>query len=111
MCSSVVVIERGKLKGGGTVADVVRSFSATTQLFLRALAGPEACERRLLESPGIAKVRRERDGVVFEFAGGLEAQAELFAELARSGLQPTELAVRDSNLEDIFLTLTEGKLQ
>ncbi len=111
MCSSVVVIERGQLKGGGAVADVVRSFNSTTQLFLRALAGPEACERRLLESPNVAKVRRERDGVAFEFAGGLDSQAELFAELAQSGLRPIELAVRDSNLEDIFLSLTEGKLQ
>jgi ABC-2 type transport system ATP-binding protein len=111
MCSSVVVIERGQLKGGGTVADVVRSVNRATTLFLRALAGPEACERRLLETPLVLNVRREHEGVAFEFDGDLNAQAELFAQLAASGLQPVELALRDTNLEDIFLSLTEGKLQ
>lgn len=111
MCSSVVVIERGQLKGGGSVSDVVRSVQVTTTLFLRALAPPEECERRLLEMAQVTRVRRDREGVAFDFGGGLEAQADLFAHLAASGLQPLELAVRERNLEDIFLSLTEGKLQ
>lgn len=112
MCSSVVVIERGRLKGGGTVSDVVRSVqTAATALFLRALAPAEECELKLLEMADVTRVRREREGVAFDFGGGLEAQAQLFAHLAASGLRPVELSVRERNLEDIFLSLTEGKLQ
>jgi len=111
MCSNVVVIERGQLKGGGALADVVRGVLPRATLFLRALAGPQACELRLLESPGVTSVRRERDGVAFEFSGDESAQARLFAELAASGLAPLELAAQARNLEDIFLSLTEGKLQ
>ncbi len=111
MCSSVVVIERGELKGGGALADVVRTVQPTTTLFLRALEGPQACERKLLEMRGVSKVRLERDGVCFELEGDANAQAELFEELASSGLRPLELAQQGKNLEDLFLSLTEGRLQ
>jgi ABC-2 type transport system ATP-binding protein len=111
MCSAVAVIERGKLRGVGTVGDVTRAIVPRARLFLRALSGPEAAERALLERPGVLDVRRERDGVAFELEGGAEAQAELLAALVAAGLRPSELAARETNLEDVFLSLTEGHVQ
>jgi len=111
MCSTVVVIERGKLRGAGAVGDVVRSVTPRTRFFLRALAGPEAAERTLLERPHVLEVRRERDGVSFELEGGPQEQAELLAALVGAGLRPTEFSTRETDLEDAFLSLTEGRLQ
>jgi ABC-2 type transport system ATP-binding protein len=111
MCSAVAVIERGKLRGVGTVGDVTRAIVPRARLFLRALSGPEAAERALLERPGVLDVRRERDGVAFELEGGAEAQAELLAALVAAGLRPSERAARETNLEDVFLSLTEGHVQ
>jgi ABC-2 type transport system ATP-binding protein len=111
MCSAVAVIERGKLRGVGTVGDVTRSIVPRARLFLRTLAGAEATERALLERPGVLDVRREKDGVAFELEGGAEQQAELLAALVAAGLRPTELAARETNLEDVFLSLTEGHVQ
>jgi ABC-2 type transport system ATP-binding protein len=111
MCSAVAVIERGKLRGVGTVGDVTRAIVPRARLFLRALAGPDAVARALLERPGVLDVRRERDGVAFELEGGAEAQAELIAALVAAGLRPSELAARETNLEDVFLSLTEGHVQ
>jgi ABC-2 type transport system ATP-binding protein len=111
MCSTVVVIERGQVRGAGNVGEVVRAATQRARFFLRALAGAEAAERVLLERPLVSAVRRERDGVGFELEGGLEAQAELLAALVAAGLRPTEFAPREGDLEDAFLSLTEGKLQ
>jgi ABC-2 type transport system ATP-binding protein len=111
MCSAVAVIERGKLRGVGTVGDVTRAIVPRARLFLRALSGPEAAERALLERPGVLDVRRERDGVAFELEGGAEAQAELLAALVAAGLRPSELAARETNLEDVFLSLPAGPVQ
>jgi ABC-2 type transport system ATP-binding protein len=111
MCSAVAVIERGRMRGMGTVGEVVKSVAPRTRFFLRALAGPEAAERALLERPHVLEVRRERDGVTFELEGGLDEQAGLLAALVGAGLRPTEFSPRETNLEDVFLSLTEGKLQ
>jgi ABC-2 type transport system ATP-binding protein len=111
MCSSVVVIEKGKLKGVGNVGEVTRSIAPEARFFLRTLCEPELTERWLVERPGLVDVRRERDGFTFELQGGSEEQAALLAALVTAGLKPLELAPRATNLEDVFLTLTEGKLQ
>ena len=111
MCSTVVVIERGKLRGVGAVSEVLRSVTPRARFFMRALAGPEAVEKTLLERPHVRDVRRERDGVTCELEGGPAEQAELLAALVSAGLRPTELSPRETDLEDVFLTLTEGKLQ
>jgi ABC-2 type transport system ATP-binding protein len=112
MCSSVVVIERGRVRGVGGVSEVVNAVARQrTRLFVRALAGTEALERALLERPHVVEARRERDGVTFDFEGGLEQQAELLQSLVNAGLRPAEFSPRATNLEDVFLSLTEGKLQ
>ncbi|MEQ1893823.1 MAG: ABC transporter ATP-binding protein [Planctomycetota bacterium] len=111
MCSTVVVIERGKLRGVGGVSEVTRSIAPQARFFLRTLADPELSERWLVERPGLVEVRRERDGFTFELEGGPEEQAALIAALVAAGLKPLELSARVTNLEDVFLTLTEGKLQ
>ena len=111
MCSTVVVIERGQVRGAGAVGEVVRSATTCKRFFVRALAGPEATERALLERPSVREVRRERDGVSFELEGELDVQAELLAALVAGGLRPTEFTPREGGLEDAFLSLTEGQLQ
>jgi ABC-2 type transport system ATP-binding protein len=111
MCATLVVIERGELRRAGAVGEVVNSVTPRSRFFVRALAGPEATERALLERPGVLEVRRESDGVAFELQGDSQAQAELLAALVAAGVRPTEFAARAGNLEDAFLSLTEGKLQ
>lgn len=111
MCSNVVVIEKGKLRGVGGVDEVTRNVTQKARIFLRALGESETCQRWLAERPGVTDVRREREGFTFELEGGPEQQAELLAALVAAGLRPVELAPRATNLEDVFLSLTEGKLQ
>jgi ABC-2 type transport system ATP-binding protein len=111
MCTGVAVIEHGKIRGTGSVAEVVKVAVPQLQMRLRALAGEEAAERALLERPRTKNVRRERGGVVFDYEGSPDELAALLAELVTAGLKPVEFAARESNLEDIFMSLTGGKLQ
>jgi hypothetical protein len=78
---------------------------------VRTLQGPEATERTLLELPGVLRVRRENEGVVFEHEGAPEDLARTLEELVRRGLSPIEFSPQQLDLEDVFLSLTEGKLQ
>jgi len=111
MCTAVAVIERGRLRGVGAVDAVVRAVLPRTRILLRVLDATDAAERWLLERPHVADVRHEREGLSFEFEGAAELQAELLAALVATGLRPLEFSPRATNLEDVFLSLTEGELQ
>ena len=50
-------------------------------------------------------------GVLMEFKGNKEAQADLLKLLVDSNVQPTRFVEQKMDLEDLFLSLTEGKVQ
>ena len=50
-------------------------------------------------------------GVLLEFEGDREAQADLLKVLVDSNVQPTRFVEQKMDLEDLFLSLTEGKVQ
>jgi ABC-2 type transport system ATP-binding protein len=111
MCDGVLVIERGRLKASGTVSELTRAMQPSALVYVRTLQGVEATERALLELPGVERVRREREGVMFEHLGTESDRAALLAQLVQRGLAPVEFAPQALNLEEVFLSLTEGKLQ
>jgi ABC-2 type transport system ATP-binding protein len=111
MCDGIAVIERGRLKASGTVSELTKALRPAALVYVRALQGAEATERALVELPGVERVRREREGVVFEHVGTDEDRAALLAQLVQRGLSPTEFSPQTINLEEVFLSLTEGKLQ
>jgi ABC-2 type transport system ATP-binding protein len=111
ICDVVAVIEAGKIRASGKVADIQRQLNPDPTFFLRALTEPEVLERYLAEQPGVSRVRFERGGVVFGFSQDDEAQADLLARVVGAGLKPLELRPVDADLEEVFLSLTEGKVQ
>jgi ABC-type uncharacterized transport system ATPase subunit len=61
--------------------------------------------------PRIQSLRLDRNGVAFDFEGSQEELADLLATLIAKNLQVVEFAARETDLEDVFLKLTEGKVQ
>lgn len=112
ICHGVAIIEAGKIQATGRVEDIVRGIRAHREIYVRCLAGVEATERALAEMPaGIEALRPVRDGIAFEFTGDDPALADLLGRLVRNGLQPVEFASEETDLEDVFLSLTQGKVQ
>ena len=111
MVDGVAVIERGRIRATGSMDEIARGVAHRAEVFLRALDPPEATERALLEQPRVARVRRERDGFVFDFEGSAEEMADLVRALVSMGLRPVAFAPRETDLEDLFLRITEGKVQ
>ncbi len=111
MCTSVTVIERGTVRGTGSVASIARGVSSLQRIYARAIVGADRLERTLLELPFVRNVRLEREGVSFDFEGDAPAVANLLVQLAGAGLGLCEFAPKLVDLEDVFLSLTEGRLQ
>lgn len=111
MCHGVAVIERGTLRARGPIHEVKQALRTHSVVFVRALEPVEALERALLQAPLVEKVRRDRGGVALEFTGSDAQLSELLASLVAAGLRPVEFASPETDLEDVFLSLTQGEVQ
>lgn len=111
ICDGVAVIEAGRIQATGSVQEIIKRITPHAEVFLRTLGDLDIAERSLLETPYVTGVRRDRDGLIFDFEGGDEDRARLLAHFVEAGLQPIEFATKETDLEDVFLKLTEGKVQ
>lgn len=111
LVDSISVIEGGRIQGAGTVADIMRKLRPNMSVFARCLAEGDAVERVLLELPFVSSVRPSEGGVTFDFEGEKEALAQVLKALVERGMHPIEFAPVNADLEDVFLSLTEGILQ
>jgi ABC-2 type transport system ATP-binding protein len=108
LVDSIAVIESGRIQGAGTIEEILKRLRPHMRVFLRCVEENEKVERFLLERPGISSIHSERNGLAFDFDGDQRALSELGASLVTSGLGPIEFAPESVDLEDVFLSLTEG---
>jgi ABC-2 type transport system ATP-binding protein len=111
MCDVVAVIEKGRILVTGPVRDVLEGVRERRVLSVR-LAGPhEAVERFLLEQPGVQNVHEANRRLQFEFTGGDDEQASLVRRLVAAGFPVLEFSSHGAGLEDLFIEITEGRVQ
>lgn len=112
MCDSIVVIERGVIMASGRVDELSKDLEARADsLFLRTLGPPAMLERVLLEQPGVSGVHIEGDGLAVRFRGDEEARAALLARVVQEGIPILEFRTDKVDLEDVFLDVTQGRVQ
>lgn len=112
VCSTVAVIEAGKIRATGTVDQVIAMAQAQhSQVFVRTLSDQELAHRTLLEQAGVTSVRPHKNGLMVEFDGGEESLARLLQTLVERGLVPIEFSPNQVDLEDVFMSLTQGQIQ
>lgn len=111
MCSSVVIIERGRLVGNGTLRALTHAERETQRVLVRPLelAADVFC-RLLLEVPGVTQARAQGDVCVAEIAGGRAEAAAVLTELVRREVPILEYRLEQADLEDVFMTVTKGEL-
>ena len=110
-CDGVVVIEGGRLVREGKVDSLASDLSQHELLNLRCLAESHEVEIALAEHPGVLQVREDEGSFVIEFEGDEEAISELLKALVNKGLRPVEFHWHRVDLEELFLSFTEGRLQ
>jgi len=124
LCDGVAIIEQGALVRSGRVGEIKASVEAAlenranaepqrhvTVLEIR-LAAPHADAARILaEQPELSEVSIENTLITARCGGNSAAQAALLKRLIDAGLPVCRFAGREQNLEDLFMHLTEGKVQ
>jgi len=110
-CDGVLVIEKGRQVIFGSIDEIAQALRREHPVRVRVLREPEAVERFLVASPGVTGVDVRGKELTFGFAGTDDDLAELLRRAVTQGLPVVELARAETDLEDIFLHSTKGKLQ
>lgn len=111
LCDSVGIIEKGRLVASGPLEQVSRQVHNQRMLRLRVVEKPlEEVETMLHNQPGVGKVYPQDGGLEFEFTGDEHATADLLASLVSQGLRVIMFNEVTSDLEEVFLRLTQGEV-
>jgi ABC-2 type transport system ATP-binding protein len=121
LCTGVAIIERGEMVASGRVDDIKARAQAAKRaggdagravvLELRLAEPNERLATILAEQPELSEARIEGSRATARFRGDERALAALVKRLVEAGVPLCHVAGRDDNLEDLFMHLTEGKVQ
>jgi len=110
LCTSIAIIDRGRVLASGRLADIERRLRVGAVLRVRILGDGEAVEaaRAWFErDPDVAAASVLDDGTVeIGFRGDDAGSARLLAEAISAGLRVITFARAASDLEELFLQVT-----
>lgn len=130
LCTSVAIIEQGGLIATGRVAELKARMNAgvigatptsdgqapaaaaaVATIEIRLAAEVDGLAAKLAEEPALAHVQLDHLLITAQVAGDPAEHAALLARLVAKGLPVCHFATRARNLEDLFLHVTEGRVQ
>ncbi|MCA9312343.1 MAG: DUF4162 domain-containing protein, partial [Phycisphaerales bacterium] len=111
MCSSIGIIERGRLLFAGTLADAFAQADVGRRVVIDLEAGTEAAVSLLSADTRCTHVTAENGGVIVQLHPDQTSVHFLLEQLVGQGYHIRSFTTREEKLEDVFLRLTKGKVQ
>ncbi len=110
LCDEVVIIERGKMIYNGTVADAAKVVSGDRNRVRFELEEKAAQAAAALENiEGVLETSSEGENTVFIYYDGQQVETpSIIKYLVNEGYEIREVLKETANLEDVFMSLTEG---
>jgi ABC-2 type transport system ATP-binding protein len=108
-CTSIGVIERGKLLAAGSIADITKQLRQHRVLKIGVLddAGERAAAILRLDE-NVKAVEAFGQTVTAEYHGDEEALAQLLSALIDAGIRVHNFAEEELSLEEVFMMITKG---
>lgn len=108
-CNTVGIIERGQMLAFGPVQKIVNEMQPHRVFSLNVLGDADEVRSLALDLPHVLSAVAGVPGEVrLEFAGDVEAQADLLTALVKRGCRISTFREDSADLEDVFLKLTTG---
>jgi ABC-2 type transport system ATP-binding protein len=111
MCDRVGIIEQGKLLAVGSVEEIQRGAGQQREVALRVLDNAEGAVGWLTTQSEVLEPRREGDLVKYAHAGDQHDEARMLKRLIEAGFEVAEFRSHKKSLEDVFLHVTQGRVQ
>ncbi len=111
-CTSVGIMERGRMLVSGRVDAVRKALQMRTEVEVEFLVSGVDPVRVLIGIPELSEPRVASTGKLrFSFDGTPEERAQVLAKLVGSGVPVTQFVVRESGFEEILLKVGAIKVQ
>lgn len=107
MCTTIGIIEKGKLVAIGTVSEIQKQLSHLSRLKIKSLEGIEPLVLTLKQQPFISEIIEGHGHVECYFSGSDEEKASLLKQLIAQGNTIYHFEETAGNLESIFMQLTK----
>ncbi len=111
MCDKVGIIELGKLLAVGTVDQIRKQQPGKNTVQVRVLGDVAALAAWLAGRPDVDEVRTEGDAVFYVHDRDREAEADMLRDIVAAGFRVVAFASHERTLEEVFMQVTEGKVQ
>jgi ABC-2 type transport system ATP-binding protein len=111
MVDKIGIIEQGRLLAVGSVAEISARVTPDSIVRIRLLEEAQSLAKWLESHDQVADLQADGAQLKFRHAGGEAEQAELLAKIISAGFRPVEFATQTKSLEDVFLQVTQGRVQ
>ncbi|MDG2222331.1 MAG: ABC transporter ATP-binding protein [Rubripirellula sp.] len=111
MCDRVGIIEQGELLATGTFDEIRGTLRQNRDVLIRVAGTTEAALRSLATFEDVEVKSSEEHRVHFTIDGGDHRQMEVLRVLVEAGIELLEFSSKDDSLEDVFLQITDGRVQ
>ena len=111
ICHGAVIIEQGQILEAGQTEEIVSKREQKMTYALRSMSDSDDLMRDLLQMPHINQPRQAGNEFLFEVGGAEENAFEILNLLIQKDHRIVEFRQTKTNLEDIFMDITEGKVQ
>jgi len=112
ICDVVGIIEQGRLLATGSVEEIRRqSRQQRNAVSVSVLDSAEALGRWLIERSDVAQLEVVGNTATFLHTGEPEAKADLLRSIVLADFRVVAFGSRQQTLEDVFMHVTEGRVQ
>jgi ABC-2 type transport system ATP-binding protein len=111
MCHRVGIIEQGRLLAVGTVDEISAQTHTRSEVRMSVLGNSEALINYLRTRDDVSEIAPRSGHVTLTHDGGPEEQAALLRQVIEAGFPVVEFASKTKSLEDVFMHVTEGRVQ
>lgn len=109
-CNSVGIMERGKMLLSGRIEDILKRLRPGLLLRVRLLAPDDRLGAQLAGFSGVSDVEIDGASATFKLVGDPDSAANLLKELIQKDFRVAEYREQTSNLQDIFLQVSTGRV-
>ena len=108
LCSSIGIIERGKLVYSGEIKDIMWKLTGKTILEITVLSDVDKAVSLLREQPLVEEIAGEDNTLEVSYAGNDDDIAKLLKMLINQDIPVMSFSKEEGSLEEVFMEVTKG---